>query len=572
MMQNTNIIRELKQLNYISAPQHDRLLQLQLQESTDNKNLVDFLIDEQILNRNDCVQAFSAALKLPAIELSDYVLDESLFLEITPAFAHKHQCLPIRYENNCLTIAVSEYYTPRLEQLIARAVQGNYDLLLADSRAIAKVLETDGLAEKLLHSVSHQFSGNDKGATNRGARAIDINQVESEDPTVSRLIHSLILDALQKRASDIHIQNEVTGVTAKYRIDGVMQTATQQIDQQFHPVLVARLKVMADLDTAERRIPQDGKFQLSVGGEEIDFRVSILPGLHGEDVVLRILDKRVVSAESTLRLADLGFNSAMLQSLQKAIAEPHGMVLVTGPTGSGKTTTLYAMLNEINDGSQKIITIEDPVEYQLPGIVQIPVNEKKQLTFSKGLRSILRHDPDKIMVGEIRDRETAEIAIQSSLTGHLVFSTVHANNAIDVVNRFSHMGINVHNLLSSLNVVVAQRLVRMNCLACTEPAEISAEYLEYSGLGADEFKSVVWQKGSGCEACQGTGYKGRTSITEYLKMNSDIKEHLIAGDTKETILKLARESGFVSLRDAALRKAMEGDISLEEVNRVTFNH
>lgn len=562
-----NIIREIKNLNYITAPQYDRLIQ-----GFDNKNLVDVLIEEQILDRKECVLAFSAALKLPVATLDDYALDESLFLEITPAFAHKHQCVPIHYENDCLTIAVSEYYNPRLEYLIANAVTGNYDLLIADSRAIANILESDGLAEKLLHSVSHQFRGNDKGKENRGAQAIDINQVKSESPTVSRLIHSLILDALQKRASDIHIQNEVAGVTAKYRIDGVIQTATQQIDQTFHPVLVARLKVMADLDTTEKRIPQDGKFQLSVGGEEIDFRVSILPGLHGEDVVLRILDKRVVSADSKLRLADLGFSTTMLHNLQKAIAEPHGMVLVTGPTGSGKTTTLYAMLNEINDGSQKIITIEDPVEYQLPGIVQIPVNEKKQLTFSKGLRSILRHDPDKIMVGEIRDSETAEIAIQSALTGHLVFSTVHANNAIDVVSRFSHMGVNVHNFLSSLNVVVAQRLVRMNCKSCNAPAEVSTEFLEYSGLSDDEFKSVAWHKGSGCEACQGTGYKGRTSITEYLKMNSDIQAHLIAGDSKDMLLKLARESGFKSLRDAALRKAIDAEISLEEVNRVTFNH
>jgi type IV pilus assembly protein PilB len=393
----------------------------------------------------------------------------------------------------------------------------------------------------------------------------------SDISPVIKLVDSTIFTAIQRRASDIHIETADDAVHVKYRIDGVLQAAMRPIAKQFHSPIISRIKVMAELDIAEKRVPQDGRFKLRMSGKTIDFRVSIMPSVHGEDAVIRILDKESLSEQFTeLRLDILGFPELELKRFRKYIAEPYGMVLVTGPTGSGKTTTLYAALSEIKSSEDKIVTIEDPVEYQLYGITQIPINEKKGLTFARGLRSILRHDPDKIMVGEIRDNETAQIAINSALTGHLVFTTVHANNVLDVLGRFLNMGVEAYQFVSALNCVLAQRLVRVICTHCKRPARVSRALLEESGLDPTLEHSHRFYEGVGCIECNGTGYKGRQAICELLDLTDRIREMILEKRPTSEIKKVAREEGMRFLRESAVERVLEGVTTLREINKVTF--
>src|SRR5688500_2440347 len=388
---------------------------------------------------------------------------------------------------------------------------------------------------------------------------------------IIRLVDSTIYTAIQRRASDIHIETGDDAVYVKYRIDGVLQPAMRPIARQFHSSVISRIKVMAELDIAEKRIPQDGRFKVRMPGKTIDFRVSIMPSVHGEDAVIRILDKESISEQFTaLTLDILGFPAPELARFRKYIHEPYGMVLVTGPTGSGKTTTLYAALSEIKSIEDKIITIEDPVEYQLRGITQIPINEKKGLTFARGLRSILRHDPDKIMVGEIRDAETAQIAINSALTGHLVFTTVHANNVLDVLGRFLNMGVEAYQFVSALNCVLAQRLVRNICLKCKRPATITRAQLEESALDPVLEFSGNFFEGAGCIECGGTGYKGRTAICERHDLSDKIRELSLAKRPTSEIKKAARDEGMRFLRESAVEQVLRGRTTLREINKVTF--
>jgi general secretion pathway protein E len=394
---------------------------------------------------------------------------------------------------------------------------------------------------------------------------------EAASPAV-KLVNSTLYDALKAGASDIHLESTAGGLAVKYRVDGVLDHAASVGGIELAEHIISRLKVLAELDIAERRIPQDGSFRVESGGRDIDLRVSIMPSIHGEDAVIRILDKRaMIEAYGSLTLEALGFDAPSLATLRMLAQEAYGMLLVTGPTGSGKTTTLYAALTEIHNGREKIITIEDPVEYQLPGILQIPVNEKKGLTFAKGLRSILRHDPDKIMVGEIRDRETAEIAVQSALTGHLVLTTVHANNVFDVFGRFTHMGIDPYAFVSALNGIWAQRLIRMNCPHCATPyepdaAELAAVHLEREAVG-----DYLFMRGKGCGDCRGTGYKGRRSIAEILTLNDEIRELIVDKQPIRRIKAAAAANGTRSLRLAALDLVRRGATTLEEIRRVTLH-
>jgi type IV pilus assembly protein PilB len=381
----------------------------------------------------------------------------------------------------------------------------------------------------------------------------------------------MVFTALQRRASDIHIETQDDAVNVKYRIDGVLQQAMKPIDKRHHSTIISRIKVMAELDIAEKRIPQDGRFKLRVRGKTIDFRVSIMPSVHGEDAVIRILDKESMSEQFTeLRLDILGWPEIEMKRFRKYIREPYGMVLVTGPTGSGKTTTLYAALSEIKTVEDKIITIEDPVEYQLKGITQIPINEKKGLTFARGLRSILRHDPDKIMVGEIRDPETAQIAIQSALTGHLVFTTVHANNVIDVLGRFLNMGVEAYQFVSALNCVLAQRLVRRICADCRQPAKITREQLLESAIDPGSVAAHVFYEGAGCIECGGTGFKGRTAICELMDLTDRIRDMILERRPTSEIKKAAKDEGMTFLRQCAVGRVLDGVTTLREINKVTF--
>jgi general secretion pathway protein E len=394
---------------------------------------------------------------------------------------------------------------------------------------------------------------------------------EAASPAV-KLVNSTLYDALKAGASDIHLESTASGLSVKYRVDGVLDHATSVGGGDLAEHIVSRLKVLAELDIAERRVPQDGSFRVESGGREIDLRVSIMPSIHGEDAVIRILDKRaMIEAYGALTLEALGFDPASLATLRTLAQEAYGMLLVTGPTGSGKTTTLYAALTEIHNGREKIITIEDPVEYQLPGILQIPVNEKKGLTFAKGLRSILRHDPDKIMVGEIRDRETAEIAVQSALTGHLVLTTVHANNVFDVFGRFTHMGIDPYAFVSALNGIWAQRLVRINCPRCAVRHEPTDAELAAVRMARAEVEGYVFMRGKGCGDCRGTGYKGRRSIAEILMLNDEIRELIVDKQPIRRIKAAAHANGTRSLRLAALELVRRGATTLEEIKRVTLH-
>ena len=402
---------------------------------------------------------------------------------------------------------------------------------------------------------------------------LDLDRLASDSDMspIIKLVDTIIYNAMESRASDIHIETRERDVQVKFRIDGALYAKVDPIDIAYHQTLISRIKVMSELDIAERRVPQDGRFRVRYKGRTVDFRVSIMPTVFGEDAVIRILDKEQINESfKNLNLDVVGFDDEDVQRFRLYIKEPYGMVLVTGPTGSGKTTTLYAALNEIRNEEDKIITIEDPVEYQLHGIVQIPVNEKKGLTFARGLRSILRHDPDKIMVGEIRDEETAQIAIQSALTGHLVFTTVHANNVIDVIGRFLNMGVEPYNFVSSLNCVLAQRLVRLLCHFCKRPYQPSNDELYESGLRPEDVGDRSFFRNVGCDACNHTGYRGRTAIHELLDMSDTVREMIIERRPGSEIRRQAEKEGLSSLRESAVKKVFAGMTTLYEINRVTF--
>ena len=444
---------------------------------------------------------------------------------------------------------------------------------IATQGAIDVVLKKGDATQRVLQEAASGFKISLVKETEHGEEVLDLDRLatDSDMSPIIKLVDTIVYNAMESRASDIHIEAGDRDVRVKFRIDGALYAKVDPIDIAYHQTLISRIKVMSELDIAERRIPQDGRFRVRYKGRTVDFRVSILPSAFGENCVIRILDKEQISEEfKNLSLDVVGFDADDLKRFRIYIKEPYGMVLVTGPTGSGKTTTLYGALNEIRNDEDKIITIEDPVEYVLQGIMQIPVNEKKGLTFARGLRSILRHDPDKVMVGEIRDEETAQIAIQSALTGHLVFTTVHANNVIDVIGRFLNMGVEPYNFVSSLNCVLAQRLVRLLCPTCKRQYEPSQEDLFTSGLRPEDVKSRTFYRNVGCDACNHTGYRGRTAIHELLDMSDSIREMIIERRPGSEIRRQAEKEGLSSLRESAVKKVFAGATTLHEINRVTF--
>src|SRR2546425_4039101 len=505
------------------------------------------------------------------IDMDTFRIDQDLFRSIPADLMLRYGFVPHRRVGKALEIIVSDPTDlPMIDELgvllstpikVAVGPKSEIEAILKKSESSQRVLE-DATESFHLQLLKEEDSGED---------SLTVERLTSDISPVIRLVDSTIFTAIQRRASDIHIETQDDAVHVKYRIDGVLQAAMRPIAKQFHSPIISRIKVMAELDIAEKRVPQDGRFRLKMPGKTIDFRVSIMPSVNGEDAVICILDKESISEQfRELRLDILGFPDTELKRFRKYIAEPYGMVLVTGPTGSGKTTTLYAALSEIKSVEDKIITIEDPVEYQLNGITQIPINEKKGLSFARGLRSILRHDPDKIMVGEIRDPETAQIAIQSALTGHLVFTTVHANNVLDVLGRFLNMGVEPYNFVSALNCILAQRLVRMICEVYKRPAKIPPELMEESSLAPAEWRSVTFYEGAGCPQCNHTGFRGRTAIGELLLLSDRIRDLILAKRPSSEIRNVAREEGMVSLRVTALEKIRQGITTLKEINKVTF--
>jgi type IV pilus assembly protein PilB len=529
------------------------------------------LIDQGLLREEEVATVLAEQCGLVYDPLTDYRVNQQYYQTIPVELMHRHPFVPLREHEGILQLAIADPHDlpalDELEILLGRP----FTTVISTRSAMLKALSRSEGSNQALKELEAEYRSVLVKEDDRGEEVLSVETITKDQSPVVKLLDTIILSALQKRASDIHIEASDHAVQVRLRLDGILTPAMEPLDAKLHAPLISRLKVMSELDIAERRVPQDGRFRIRMDHKTVDFRVSILPSAYGESVVIRILDREAITAGVTaLRLDRLGFNREDLRRFRRSITEPYGMVLVTGPTGSGKTTTLYAAISEINIADDKIITIEDPVEYQLSGVVQIPVNEKKGLTFARGLRSILRHDPDKIMVGEIRDAETAQIAIQSALTGHLVFTTVHANNAFDVIGRFVNMGIEPYNFVSSLNCILAQRLVRTLCMNCREEAALDQALAQESGLDYTQFKDVQVYEPRGCPECNNTGFHGRQCITEFLDLTHPIKEMILEKKPPSEIRKRAGAEGMTSLREAALEKVWSGATSLKEINRVTF--
>jgi general secretion pathway protein E len=515
------------------------------------------------------VSALAGTFRYSVLRAGDLQTLSPAFDVVAYAKAMEQECLALRDTDGRLLLVISDPFVPALQAWAEEHIREPFTWRLTHRAEIVAFLarheETLRAMDSLLPAIDTA------GGSGLAVEHLSIKTIIEDTSPVVRLVHSTIYDALKSGASDIHLESSSTGLAIKYRIDGVLtHVGAVEVHDQAEQV-ISRIKVMSELDIAERRIPQDGRFKVAVRGREVDFRVSIMPSIFGEDAVLRILDKQAISDQiKGLRLDYLGLDAETIASIRHLSSEPYGMVLVTGPTGSGKTTTLYAAITEINHGQDKIITIEDPVEYQLPGVLQIPVNEKKGLTFARGLRSILRHDPDKIMVGEIRDSETAQIAVQSALTGHLVFTTVHANNIFDVIGRFIHMGVEPYSFVSALNGIVAQRLVRLICRECGEPHIPDPALLSASGITLEQAGEFRFCLGRGCGHCRGTGYKGRKAIAEILYLNDEIRELIIGREPVRRLKEAARHHGTRFLRETAINLVRNGETTLQEINRVTF--
>ena len=554
-----SVNKPLMEINYLADAQQKALEQ--------NVSVIQVLEEKGGYTPDELMQQLGQLLHMPVLDMKTIHALSPAFDVLSFAEAMMHECVLFRREQDYL-LAVSNPFSTKLrawaEERFAVAAEW-YLVHPADLNAFF------AQQEKTMRAMDQVLPSTELDKIQSGVEDLSLKSINEGTSQVVRLVHSTLYDAHKSQASDIHLEMTAGALSIKYRIDGVLSSIGVIQGADLAEQVISRIKVMSELDIAERRVPQDGRFKVSIQGREIDFRVSIMPSILGEDAVLRILDRQALSDHiEGLTLNQLGFNQAAIASIRRLSSEPYGMLLVTGPTGSGKTTSLYAAISEVNKGSDKIITIEDPIEYQLPGVLQIPVNEKKGLTFARGLRSILRHDPDKIMVGEIRDSETAQIAIQAALTGHLVFTTVHANNVFDVIGRFSHMGVDPYSFVSALNGIAAQRLVRLLCPHCSVDERPDDKLIEESGIPIDEADQFKFRNGRGCGQCRGSGYRGRNAIAEILILNDEIRELIVAQEPIRRIKEAARNNGTRFLREAALDMVKQGLTSLEEANRVTI--
>jgi general secretion pathway protein E len=531
--------------------------------------LIEVLEEQLNVGAREFVELVASGFHYKPLDWSELSGAAPAFELLPYADAVRHECVAVRLPDGRLSVALSNPYDADLLAWTEARVGTDFEFCIAHRLDIlaflAKQEETLRAMDQALVETAPEASGKD------AVEDLSLQTItESESPVV-KLVNSTLHDALKSRASDIHFEATGAGLLIKYRVDGVLSIVKGLNGVELSEQVVSRIKVMAELDIAERRIPQDGRFKATNKGREIDFRVSVMPSIHGEDAVVRILDKRYLADQvQGLRLDHLGFTPGIIRQLRSLAAQPYGMLLATGPTGSGKTTTLYAVISEVNQGIDKIVTIEDPVEYQLPGVLQIPVNERKGLTFARGLRSILRHDPDKIMVGEIRDPETAEIAVQSALTGHLVYTTVHANNVVDVIGRLLHMKLDPYSFVSALNGVLAQRLLRLNCLSCAVEYEPDADLIAASRIEEKDLSLFRFKRGAGCGECRRSGFKGRKAIGELLVLNDELRELVVNRAPARAFKQQALATGTRFLRDAALDLVRNGETTLEEANRVTF--
>jgi general secretion pathway protein E len=536
---------------------------------TTGKRVVECLASASGLEGDAFLAALGQMLRRPVMTMEALHAATPAFDLLPYAEALAHDCALLRDADGRLALVHADPFDTRFRPWAEERIAEPWELRLAGHDDVVAFLSRQGESLRAMESLVVESRAQDDGA--KGVEDLSLKTISADTSPVIRLVHSTLYDALKSGVSDIHLETSVGGLAIKYRIDGVLTHVSSVSGADMAEQVISRIKVMSELDIAERRVPQDGRFKVSVQGREIDFRVSIMPSIFGEDAVLRILDKQSLADQvKGLSLDSLGFDGEARAWLRRLSSEPYGMLLVTGPTGSGKTTTLYAAISEINHGHDKLITIEDPVEYQLPGVLQIPVNEKKGLTFARGLRSILRHDPDKIMVGEIRDAETAQIAIQAALTGHLVFTTVHANNVFDVLGRFTHMGVDPYSFVSALNGIVAQRLVRVNCPHCEADDVPTDELLADSALTREDVRDFRFRAGRGCGHCRGSGYRGRKAIAEMLMLTDELREMITSREPIRRIKEAARASGTQFLRDSALALVARGETTLTEINRVTL--
>jgi type IV pilus assembly protein PilB len=554
------------EMGFMAKEEKNRLL---ARKKISGRLMGQLCIEEGFINDEQLAQLIAEQFSVPYARIDSMHQGELLKL-LNIDFIVKNKIVPFSFAENHLVFAVADpidYF--RVIEEIEILLEYDFSFVIVSKKKLTKFLNKLD-ASRDLRGVSEEMRLSVVKTSDNGEYEISFEKVDSEDSPVVKLVDSTILDAINKAASDIHFEGTAEGLIIRYRINGMMRQITDPMDMGDMNPVISRLKVMSELDISEKRIPQDGRFKLKIKDRFVDFRISVLPTIFGEDAVVRILDQqRLAPLKGELTLEEMELDETELVRLRRQIRAPYGMFLMTGPTGSGKTTTLYRALSEVKTSDTKIITIEDPVEYQLEGISQIPVNEKKGLTFSSGLRSILRHDPDKILVGEIRDRETAQIALQSALTGHLVFTTVHANSSFEVINRFIHMGIEPYNLVSALNCIVAQRLIRVLC-DCKIRTEISEKTLEESGLNPEKFKNIAYYAAYGCETCNGTGFKGRKAIVEHVELDGDLREMFIKRVSTSVLTSYARTKGVVFLRDAAINEVIKGVTTLEEANRVTF--
>ncbi|PKO87888.1 MAG: general secretion pathway protein GspE [Betaproteobacteria bacterium HGW-Betaproteobacteria-12] len=516
----------------------------------------------------DFISALGTSLHYPALDSAALFASQPDFRRLPLADALGRECVMVTLADGSTAGVFADPFNSALIAWLDARLDGA-PLYLTHAAELAAYLARH---EEDFHAVDNVSTGSDsESASAEAIEILSLIRISEDSSVVVKLVNSTLYDALKARASDIHLETNDNGLVIKYRVDGVLTAISRASGQEMAEQVISRIKVMAELDIAERRVPQDGRFKVAIKGRQIDFRVSIMPSIFGEDAVLRILDKQdLADSVNGVRLSSLGFEAEDIRVMRRLAREPYGMVLVTGPTGSGKTTTLYAMITEINHGQDKIVTIEDPVEYQLPGVLQIPVNEKKGLTFARGLRSILRHDPDKVMVGEIRDPETAQIAVQSALTGHLVFTTIHANNVFDVIGRFTQMNVDPYSFVSALNGIIAQRLIRLACPHCATAVKPSDEELLESGLDPASVGHYRFVAGQGCGRCRGTGYKGRTAIAEILLLDDEIRQLIIDRQAIGRVKEAARKRGLHFLRESALALVAAGKTTLQEINRVTF--
>jgi len=554
----------------VNQEQIDNLL---LKSAGRQRRIGEMLIAEGLVTEEALFQSLAEQRGLRYADLKDFHIPVPLFDAIPVELMHRYQFIPMEDTGEVLIVAMTEPNNlpaiDELEMILNRQIE----IAVSTPSAIQAVLQRNGSSEQMMHAVSEDFKFLlvKEREDGENEEVLSFETTDKDEGPIIKLMHTTIFNAIQRRASDIHIESTDKNVLIKYRIDGLLYPAADPIDVRLHNAIVSRIKVMSELNIAEHHVPQDGRFKLRTAGKTIDFCVSILPSAFGEDVVIRILDKESITAGiNSLRLDNLGFDERDLARFRKSIRAPYGMVLVTGPKGSGKTTSLYAAITEINTSEYKVITIEDPVEYQLRGVVQIPANEKKGLTFAGGLRSILQHDPDKIMVGEIRDAATGQIAVQSALTGHLVFTSLRANNAVDVLGIFLNMGIEPYNFVSSLNCILAQRLVRILCSSCKKPVILSRRDFEESAVDYEKYKDHHFYDAGGCNECNFTGFRGRKAITEFLDPSDHIREMILEKRPSSEIRKAAIADGMTTLRQSALAKVFAGDTTLREINRATF--